>query len=133
MSVASDELGDRIRQLIGHKPGITERKMFGGYGFMLYGNMVVGAMSTGELLMRVGPERHGEAVARPGASAMVQGGREMIGFVMVANDSIEDDTDLREAIDFAWSFVKTLPPKDEKPAKKAPAKKAAAKKAKKAT
>lgn len=129
MSEASEELGDRIRALIGHKPGITEKKMFGGYGFMLYGNMVVGSMSTGELLMRVGPERHAEAIARPGASAMVQAGREMIGFVMVAYDAIEDDADLKEAIDFAWTFVKTLPPKDAKPASKAPAKKAVAKKA----
>jgi TfoX/Sxy family transcriptional regulator of competence genes len=129
MSVASDELGDRIRNLIGHKPGITEKKMFGGYGFMLYGNMVVGSMSTGELLMRVGPERHAAAVARPGASAMVQAGREMIGFVMVANDAIEDDGDLKDAIDFAWNFVKTMPPKDAASAKKASVKKTVAKKA----
>ena len=32
----------------------TEKKMFGGFGFMLNGNMVCGAMSTGALLMRVG-------------------------------------------------------------------------------
>jgi hypothetical protein len=126
MSVASEELGDRIRAIIGHRPGVTEKRMFGGVGFMLYGNMVVGSMNTGEMLMRVGPERHAAAIARPGASTMIQAGREMIGFVIVAYDAVEDDDDLGDAIAFAWDFVKTLPPKDVKPpAKKAPAKKAA--------
>ncbi len=70
MSDASDELADRIRAIIGHRPGVTEKKMFGGAGFMLHGNMVVGAMKSGALLMRVGPERHADAVNRPGATPM---------------------------------------------------------------
>lgn len=111
MSVASEELADRIRELIGHKPGVTEKKMFGGFGFMLNGNMVVGAMKSGALLMRVGPDRHEEAKRRPGAQPMVQGGREMAGFVEVTDDGITDDDALKESIDYAWSFVKTLPPK----------------------
>jgi TfoX/Sxy family transcriptional regulator of competence genes len=123
MSAASDELGDRIRAAIGHRPGVTEKRMFGGIGFMRYGNMVVAAMKSGELLMRVGPDLHAQAVARPGAAAMVQGGREMKGFVIVANDAIEDDDHLNEAIAFAWSFVATLAAKDAAP----PVRKAAAK------
>lgn len=125
MSEASDELTDRIRAIIGHKPGVTEKRMFGGSGFMLNGNMVVGAMSTGALLMRVGPERHEEAKKRPGASAMHQGGREMKGFIEVTDDGIYDDDALKETIDYAWAFVKTMPPKAEKA--KAGAKKAAPK------
>ena len=70
---------------------------------------------------------HSEAVQRPGTTAMMQAGREMIGFVIVANDEIEDDDALKDAIDFAWSFAKTLPAKAEKAVAKAPAKKAAAK------
>lgn len=130
MSPASEELSDRIRSIIGHRVGITEKKMFGGVCYMHYGNMLVGSMKSGELLMRVGPDRHAEAIARPGASAMIQAGREMVGFVIIANDAIEDDGDLKDAIDFAMSFVKTMPPKDDKPpksaAKKAPAREAPA-------
>ena len=140
MSDASDELTDRIRAIIGHKPGVTEKRMFGGSAFMLNGNMVVGGMSTGALLMRVGPERHEEAKKRPGASAMRQGGRELRGFIEVTDDGIYDDDALKETIDYAWAFVKTMPPKAEKAAPgkkavkvpKAPAKKAPAKKAAKA-
>jgi TfoX/Sxy family transcriptional regulator of competence genes len=143
MSEASEELAERIRALIGHKPGITEKKMFGGSGFMLNGNMVVGAMSSGELLARVDRDRHEEAKGRPGASPMVQGGREMVGFILVTDEGIEDDAALAGWIAYCQDYVKTLPPKEAKPAKaaakkpatkapvkNAPAKKAAAKKAK---
>lgn len=121
MSEASDELADRIRQIIGHKPGVTETKMFGGFGFMLNGNMVVGAMKSGALLMRVGPDKHAEARQRPGAAPMVQGGREMVGFVEVTDEGIADDDALKETIAYAWEFVKSLPPKQPKP-RKTPAK-----------
>lgn len=110
MSVASEELAERIRELIGHRPGVTEKKMFGGFGFMHQGNMVVGAMRSGALLMRVGPERHDAAEARFGGAAMAQGGRRMVGFVEVA-DGLEDEDSLREAVMFCWDFVTTLPPK----------------------
>ncbi len=65
MSAATDELAERVRDLIGHRPGVTEKKMFGGYGFMLNGNMVCGAMSTGYLLLRVGPDLHAEGSGVP--------------------------------------------------------------------
>jgi hypothetical protein len=110
MSVASEELAERIRALIGHKPGVTEKKMFGGFGFMLKGNMVCGAMKSGALLMRVGPDLYRDALSRPGAQPMQHGGREMVGFVEVTDD-IEDDDALKDWIDFAWTFVKTLPAK----------------------
>jgi TfoX/Sxy family transcriptional regulator of competence genes len=119
MTVKSDILADRIRPILGVGPGITEKKMFGGAGFMLDGNMIVGAMSTGELLARVDRDKHKEAKTRPGASAMVMGDREMVGFIMVDGDGIETDEDLEGWINFCLDYVKTLPPKDAKPVKKA--------------
>ena len=54
--VAYDEvLADRIRAQLDDEPGLTERKMFGGIGWMLEGNMAVGLISTG-LLVRLGPD-----------------------------------------------------------------------------
>jgi TfoX/Sxy family transcriptional regulator of competence genes len=133
MSEASEELADRIRALIGHKPGITEKRMFGGYGFMLNGNMVCGAMSSGSMLMRVGPENHEAAKRRPGAHAMHQGGREMVGFIEVTDEGLEDDEAIRDWIAYSWKVVAAMPPKAEKPkptkAKTATKKAPAAKKA----
>lgn len=46
----------RIRHaLTGHR-GTTEKKMFGGIGFMLQGNMCVGVWKT-SLIARLGPEK----------------------------------------------------------------------------
>jgi hypothetical protein len=85
--------------------------MFGGICFMLNGNMVVGSMKDGSLLMRVGPDLHADAKKRPSTVPMVQGGRELIGFVLASDDAIADDDDLRGQIDYAWAFVKTMPRK----------------------
>ena len=70
MSPASEELSDRIRALVGHRVGVTEKKMFGGVCYMLYGNMVAGSMSTGEVLLRADPQRMGEVLSITGAAPM---------------------------------------------------------------
>lgn len=120
MSQATEELADRVRSILWNHPGLTEKRMFGGYGFMLNGNMVAGAMSTGDLLLRVGPDKHHEAKTRPGATAMVQGKREMVGFIEIAGDVVEDMDALAEWIEFAESFVRTLPPKEAAEPKSSP-------------
>ena len=41
--MAYDEgLAQRIREVLGELPGLTEMKMFGGIGFMLQGNLACG-------------------------------------------------------------------------------------------
>ena len=125
MSPETEELGERIRALIGHKPGVIEKRMFGGFGFMLNGNMVAGSMSTGEVLLRADPRRIDEALAIPGATPMKMGERLMTGFYTVDFDAIANDDDLKTWIDRSWAYVKTMPPKFEKPAAKKPAAKKA--------
>lgn len=115
MSAAADETAARIRAVIGHKPGVTEQKMFGGAAFMLNGNMVVGATGKGALMIRCDPARQAEALARPGAFELEMSSRgPMKGFVGV--DGEEDDDTFRDWIAFAETYARTLPPK-VKPAK----------------
>lgn len=111
MSVASEETAERIRALIGHRPGLTERRMFGGICFMLRGNMLCGAMKAGAMLLRVGPERYADALTRSGAAPMQMGERTMAGFIEVAQDAIEDEDALADWLAYAESFVTGLPPK----------------------
>jgi TfoX/Sxy family transcriptional regulator of competence genes len=111
MSAEADELADRIRALIGHNPGITEKKMFGGYGFMLRGNMVAGATSKGVLMVRVTPGDEDTVLSRPGAMPLSMGERTMKGFIGVTDDAIADEDGLREWIDYSWHYVATMPPK----------------------
>jgi hypothetical protein len=114
MSEASEELAERIRGLIGHRPGVTEKKMFGGRSFLLFGNMLCAAMRNGNLLARVGAASAAEAGARPHAEPMIHAGRHMTGFVEVS-DGIGHDDELADWLDVIWTFVSTLPPKADGP------------------
>ena len=111
MSMASDELADRIRELLPPEELVREQRMFGTLAFMLNGNMLVAPLKDGSLLVRVGKDAMERSLALPGASIMDMGGRSMGGFVVVSGDAIEDEFALGEWIDRARSFVKTLPPK----------------------
>jgi TfoX/Sxy family transcriptional regulator of competence genes len=109
----SDELADRIREMIGGHPHGGEIRMFGGICFTLNGNMMIGTMKGGELLARVGDEQEAAALAKPGARRMNFTGREMKGFIMVAAEAL-DDAALREWISMASAYVGAMPPKAQK-------------------
>lgn len=111
MSMASDELSERIRALLPPQANVREQKMFGARAFMLDGNMLVAPLKDGTLLVRVGKDGMKDALAQPGTSVMAMTGRTMSGFVVVSGDEIEDDDALAGWIDRARSFVLTLPPK----------------------
>ena len=82
--------------------------MFGGIGFMLNGNLLVGASKRG-LLLRVGKDRQSQALAQPGTRQMEMRGRAMVGYVYV-DLPIRLDA-VRGWVDMATAFVRTLPPK----------------------
>jgi TfoX/Sxy family transcriptional regulator of competence genes len=111
MSAASDALGDRLRPLLATTPGIVEKRMFGGIGFMLRGNMAIGTTAKGDLLVRVDPAKQVEALQRPGAYEMHMGSRPMTGFIAVGETGIRDEAALRDWIAYAMKFAETLPPK----------------------
>ena len=96
MSLASEDLSDRIRDLLPPILPTSEKKMFGGRCCML---------------VRVGKEGMDESLALPGAGPMTMGARTMGGFVQVSGDVLEDDDTLRDWIGRARCFVDTLPPK----------------------
>jgi hypothetical protein len=105
------ELAFRIRTAIAGRPGVSEKKMFGGIGFLLDGNLLVSASGRGGMLVRVGPEGHASAIAAPHASAMVMGGRGMLGYVRVAPAGVATQGAVASWIERAWKHVRTLAPK----------------------
>ena len=109
--MAYDEtLAERIRQALAVREGLTEKKMFGGIAFMLRGNMSCGVVS-GDLMVRVGPERYEEALARPHARPMDFTGRPMKGLVYVGPEGLRSDADLNDWVRLAEEFAGSLPPK----------------------
>ena len=111
MSLASEDLSDRIRGLLDPRLAITEQKMFGGRCFMLAGNMLVCPTKEGSLLVRVGKAGYDAALALPGARPMTMGSKTMAGFIEVTGDMLEDDDALLDWIALARRFVDTLPAK----------------------
>jgi hypothetical protein len=102
-------LADLMRDALSGRPGVREQAMFGGYCWMLNGNMLCG-VEVGRFMFRVGKAREAEALARPGCERVVFSGRPMGGIVWVEADACLD-AGLPEWIAFAADFAGALPPK----------------------
>ena len=110
--MAYDEvLAGRVRDRLGDLPGVTGKRMFGALAFLTDGRLTVGVTGD-DLMVRVGPDAAGEALALPGTRLMEMGGRRMRGWVLVDGAELDDDV-LEQWLDRARDFVLTLPPKDD--------------------
>ena len=107
-----EDLANRIRALLGGEDAITEKRMFGGLGFLLHGNMAVAASHTGGLLARIDPADSEEAIARPHADRMEMRGRSMDGWVRVAAEGVSGDRELRAWVAQSLAYARTLAPKE---------------------
>ena len=72
----NERLADRMREVLADHKDITEKKMFGGLSFILGGNMCCGIVGD-DLVVRVGPDSHEEALAKPDARPMDFTGRSL--------------------------------------------------------
>lgn len=114
----SRDLADRIRDELTAEKDLTDREMFGGIGFMLGGNMCCGVIGD-DLIVRVGPDLHQDALTRPHAREFDFTGRPMKGWVVVGRHGAADDSELEMWVKLGVAFARSLPPK-KAPRKKAP-------------
>jgi TfoX/Sxy family transcriptional regulator of competence genes len=114
--VYDEPLAQRVRQALSGRDGITEQKMFGGLCFMTGGNMIAG-VNKDDVMVRVGPDKHEEALARRGARPMDFSGRPMQGFLFVDGSALTNDVDLKSWLDDCLSFVGSMPVKKARPSK----------------
>ncbi len=109
--MAYDEtLAARMRAALADRDDVSERKMFGGLCFMVAGHMACGTHGE-EIMVRVGPTAHADALARPHARPMDFTGRPMKGFVFVGVEGIESDEDLAAWVGDGVAHATSLPPK----------------------
>lgn len=106
----SEELAERIREVILERGAVTEKKIFGGVAWMVEGNMAVATFGDG-LLVRVPRDEYEATLARPNVGPMEMGERVMRGFVVVDPIGIEEEADLAEWIETGAAFASSLPPK----------------------
>ena len=109
--MAYDEaLADRIRKGFVRRKGIDEKKMFGGIGFLLNGNLCVGVWKN-SLIVRLDPKSGAAALKEPGVRAFDITGRPMKGWLLVDRDAIEDDDQLHDWMQRAAKYVANMPAK----------------------
>jgi TfoX/Sxy family transcriptional regulator of competence genes len=110
--VAYDEvLAHRIRELLADERNLTEKKMFGGLGFMVGGNMAVAASGQGGLLVRVDPDEGEKLVAKGPARPMEMRGREMTGWLRVDDADVKTKRQLERWVNLGAGYARSLPPK----------------------
>ena len=103
-------LADRVRTMLARRDRFSEKKMFGGVGFLLGGNMCVGVWKH-FLIARIGPEHYDDALGRPHVEEFDITGRAMRGWVMIEPEGIDEEAELIEWVDRAVEFVRRLPKK----------------------
>src|SRR5213592_1843242 len=96
----SEALAERIRQQLARRKNVEEKKMFGGVGFLLNGNLLVGVWKN-SLIVRLGKEEGEAALLEPHVKEFDITGRAMKGWVLVAPAGVEGDDQLNGWIERA--------------------------------
>ena len=103
-------LADRLEDVLRGRPGFEQKKMFGGIGWLLNGNMCVGIYKEC-LIARVGESAGAKLFKEKHAKPMDITGKPMKGWAMIGREGVVQDADLKRHTESAITFVKTLPGK----------------------
>ena len=106
-----EDLANRIREALADEPGVTEQRMFGGLAFLIGGHMAVAASGQGGLMLRCDPEATAELLARPHAGPLVMRGREMTGWLRVAEAGVSAQRDVEPWVRVGVAYARAQPPK----------------------
>jgi TfoX/Sxy family transcriptional regulator of competence genes len=108
----NQKLAQRIRAILSARPDLIEKKMFGGVGFILHGNMVCGVQGD-DMIVRIGVDNNDAALSQPFVRPfMPRVGKPMAGWVLVAPGGIETDQDLQQWVEQGYKFAYALPAKE---------------------
>jgi len=102
----NENLAKRIRAEFGEFPFI-EKKMFGGVGFLVHGNMACGVHKD-NMIVRVNPDKHEKLLKKKHTRVFDITGRPMKGWLMVEPEGCKTakqlSTWVREGIEFALTL-----------------------------
>jgi hypothetical protein len=105
----SEDLDERISQIVSTWESIGRKKMFGGVCYLQNGNMFCGVHKD-RLILRLGERAAAEALKGPFVRDFDITGRPMKGWVMVEEKAFSGSK-LEEWLKKARFFVETLPKK----------------------
>ena len=103
------KLAERIRSELNGIP-VVEKKMFGGVGFLLNGNLACG-VNKNDLIVRVDPEKHIGLLKKPHVRPFDMTGRPMMGWLVVEAEGVKTDKQLGRWLKEGVEFASMLPEK----------------------
>ena len=103
------KLAERIRSELNGMP-FAEKKMFGGVGFLLNGNMACG-VNKDNLIVRIDPEKQDALLKKPHAKPFDLTGKPMKGWLIVEAEGVKTARQLSKWVQEGIGFALTLPPK----------------------
>lgn len=103
-------LDDKLQHITRAWAGGERKKMFGGTGYLLNGNMAAGVYRD-LLVLRVGLAQEEELLTQSWCRRMDITGKPMKGWLFVEAEGWDDETCLTELLDLTRDFVSSLPPK----------------------
>ena len=106
----SEELAIRMRAELGRARGLQEKKMFGGIGFLVNGNMACGVHGQ-NLIVRLGTADYEAALKKPHVKIFNMTGRPMSGWIFVERPGYQSKAALQRWMAISIQYAKSLPPK----------------------
>jgi TfoX/Sxy family transcriptional regulator of competence genes len=98
-----ERLAARVRAVLSDRADVVEKRMFGGLAFMVNGRMCCGIVKD-DLMLKVGPQKHQELLAKPHARPMDFTGRPSKGMLYISAAGVRTEAALRSWIDKALEF-----------------------------
>jgi TfoX/Sxy family transcriptional regulator of competence genes len=111
----SEELAKRVRRKLAGTKGLTEQEMFGGLTFLVAGNICCG-VSGDDLMVKVRPDLHQDALTRPHTREAASGGRAVRGTIYVDRYGWDDATEFELWVNLGVAHARAQPPKARKKA-----------------
>jgi hypothetical protein len=106
----NEELAEKLRGQLDSVEQVTEQEMFGGISFLIAGNMCCGVLGD-DVVVRIDPTLHHDALTRPGVSEFEMGGRTSKGMVRVGPAGTADELDLALWVRLGVTYASSMPSK----------------------
>jgi TfoX/Sxy family transcriptional regulator of competence genes len=88
--------------------GMTKKKMFGGQGYMINGNMAFAIRKKGDILLRSSSQDSDKLLKQPGIKLMEMHGRTMKNWLIISPEAVKIDDQLLKHLEIGKNFASTL-------------------------
>lgn len=104
-----EKFAERVRAELQGLPYV-EKKMFGGLGYLIHGNMACG-WYNGHMVARIDPAHHASYLKKKYVRPFDLRGKPMKGWLLIEPDGYKTAKQLRAWIKIGLEYAASLPPK----------------------